>query len=367
MTLKIGTIIKQLRLKNKVTQDQLATFLGVTPQAISRWEAENGYPDIEFLPSLAEFFSVSTDDLLGINLTDREKRLAEIYDEILKQRELGTGKETLSYARQILAEFPSNEKIQINLANNLCRAHMWDDEPDVDALKEAERIYRTVIEKTTDEHIRYRAIQSLVSLYSNGFKNEFKVEQTVELLPPLKYSREDVKAWAFEGEKAIYYQQDYIEKLTDTLGTQLQDYIAYTLPNGPETWDKKIAMLERVIELYQFIFGENLLFYHSRIAGIYRYIATYLVAQKKYDETLTCLEQMCNHIEASHHAKQDEQYSSPFTDRLTYPIPSEDFHDLIAHNEAWYTNQKMTQKRYDPIRNDARFKKIENRLNAIAK
>ena len=60
MNLKIGTTIKKLRTKNKVTQDQLATFLGCTPQAISRWESETSYPDIELLPSIAEFFSVST-------------------------------------------------------------------------------------------------------------------------------------------------------------------------------------------------------------------------------------------------------------------------------------------------------------------
>lgn len=65
MNLKIGITIKNLRIKNKVTQDQLATFLGVTPQAISRWESETSYPDIELLPSIAEFFSVSTDELLG--------------------------------------------------------------------------------------------------------------------------------------------------------------------------------------------------------------------------------------------------------------------------------------------------------------
>lgn len=52
MNLEIGAIIKNLRTQHKVTQDQLATFLGVTPQAISRWEAGNGYPVIETLPSL---------------------------------------------------------------------------------------------------------------------------------------------------------------------------------------------------------------------------------------------------------------------------------------------------------------------------
>ena len=367
MNLKIGTIIKNLRIQNKVTQDQLATFLGVTPQAISRWEAENGYPDIELLPSLAEFFSVTTDDLLGINRTEREKRLIEIYDEIKKQRELGTGEETLPYARQVLAEFPSDEKIQINLANNLCRAYMWNDSPDIKALKEAEKIYCTILEKTNNDTIKHHAILSLCSLYSNGLKNEFKLEQTIALLPPLKYSRESVKAWAFEGEKAIYHEQDYIEKLTDALGDALQGYIAYTLPNGSEKWDEKIAMLEWVIGLYKFIFGENLLYYHDRVASLYRFIATYRVAQKKYDETLTSLELMCDHIEALHRSKHGEHFSSLFSDRLTYLTPSEEFKDLVAHNRAWYTlNKNLTQDRYDPIRENERFKAIENRLRVIA-
>jgi transcriptional regulator with XRE-family HTH domain len=61
MTVKIGAIIKKLRAENNITQDVLATAIGVTPQAISRWEAEGGYPDIELLPALADFFSVSTD------------------------------------------------------------------------------------------------------------------------------------------------------------------------------------------------------------------------------------------------------------------------------------------------------------------
>lgn len=43
MNVKIGAIIKKLRKENNVTQDALASAVGVTPQAISRWESENGY------------------------------------------------------------------------------------------------------------------------------------------------------------------------------------------------------------------------------------------------------------------------------------------------------------------------------------
>ena len=70
MNVKIGAIIKKLRAENRITQDTLATAMGVTPQAISRWESEGGYPDIELLPALADFFSVSIDELWD---TDRRK------------------------------------------------------------------------------------------------------------------------------------------------------------------------------------------------------------------------------------------------------------------------------------------------------
>ena len=78
MNVKIGAIIKRLRAEKHITQDTLATAMGVTPQAISRWESEGGYPDIELLPALADFFSVSIDELLGYRSSEREQELARI-------------------------------------------------------------------------------------------------------------------------------------------------------------------------------------------------------------------------------------------------------------------------------------------------
>ena len=51
MIIKIGEKVKLLRKKNDVTQDRLAEYLGITAQAISRWESETCYPDIELLPA----------------------------------------------------------------------------------------------------------------------------------------------------------------------------------------------------------------------------------------------------------------------------------------------------------------------------
>ncbi len=69
--MELGKKIAALRKMKKVTQIQLAEYLSVNPQTVSRWEAEGGMPDIMLLPKIATFFAVSLDELFG--MTDMEQ------------------------------------------------------------------------------------------------------------------------------------------------------------------------------------------------------------------------------------------------------------------------------------------------------
>lgn len=71
--------IRQLRLARNLSQVDLAKALGVTKQSISNWENNNIQPSIDMLIRLAQFFSVSTDYLLGL---DRQKyiEISELTD-----------------------------------------------------------------------------------------------------------------------------------------------------------------------------------------------------------------------------------------------------------------------------------------------
>ena len=61
----LGKRIQLCRKSLGMTQDQLAEKLGVTPQAVSKWENDQSCPDITMLPKLAEIFGTTTDALLG--------------------------------------------------------------------------------------------------------------------------------------------------------------------------------------------------------------------------------------------------------------------------------------------------------------
>ncbi len=55
MQLDLGNNIRQFRRHNKRTQEALADALGVTAQAVSRWESGGSYPDMNLIPSIANF------------------------------------------------------------------------------------------------------------------------------------------------------------------------------------------------------------------------------------------------------------------------------------------------------------------------
>ena len=67
-----GTVIKQLREKNKMTQLQLAEKLGVSDKTVSKWETAKGYPDITLLEPIAEAFKISVTELISGNTIHNE-------------------------------------------------------------------------------------------------------------------------------------------------------------------------------------------------------------------------------------------------------------------------------------------------------
>lgn len=77
MLINLGTKIRALRQRDGRTQEALADALGITPQAVSRWEANGSYPDVEMIPAIANYFHISIDELFGYR-DDREERIADI-------------------------------------------------------------------------------------------------------------------------------------------------------------------------------------------------------------------------------------------------------------------------------------------------
>lgn len=69
---KIGELIRTLRIENHLTQKQLGERIGVTDKAVSKWETGNGCPDISLLTELSKLFGVELQTLLLGEILQRE-------------------------------------------------------------------------------------------------------------------------------------------------------------------------------------------------------------------------------------------------------------------------------------------------------
>lgn len=81
MNFDFGNRIKSLRLSRSMTQEQLAQKLGVSAQAVSKWESGINMPDIQMLPELSVIFGVTIDDLFAMTDEHRMERIENmLYD-----------------------------------------------------------------------------------------------------------------------------------------------------------------------------------------------------------------------------------------------------------------------------------------------
>lgn len=77
--INIATIVSKKRREKGLTQDDLASFMGVSKASVSKWETGQSYPDIVLLPLLASFFDISIDELLGYSPQMTKEDIRNLY------------------------------------------------------------------------------------------------------------------------------------------------------------------------------------------------------------------------------------------------------------------------------------------------
>lgn len=192
MTIKLGKKIRELRKAKNISQEVLAQYLGVSSQAISKWENETAMPDVTLIPAIASFFDVSTDDLFDYNRLEAERRVAEICEKAFEYR-FSDPARSEAILREGLKQYPGNDII---LNNILC------------VLEPAERsdeiitICKTLIEGTQDDAVKYDALRILADTYHQTGQQAL-VEPTLEQIPEIYFTKLQQMAFLLEGEKSL--------------------------------------------------------------------------------------------------------------------------------------------------------------------
>ena len=188
--MKIGRKIKELRLARGITQEQLANAVGISFQAVSKWENEVTLPDIALAPTLANYFGVSMDELFDYcaeKTADEVSRIAKTTWP-LRRSDPEKGKRILYDA---LKRYPENDI----LLQNLLYLENYTDNPD----KTIEIALRT-IDATNDAAVKYDAFRFLAYAYKAKGETD-NARAALRQIPDLTFSRLSETANVLTGEE----------------------------------------------------------------------------------------------------------------------------------------------------------------------
>lgn len=367
--IKIGERIRLLRKKNDVTQDMLAEQLGVTPQAVSRWESGVCYPDMNFLPLIADYFSVTMDDLLCYNNARKEQRV----DEILEEAEKMLDRERLTDAAELLrsglAEYPSSFRLQIELAEvlSLYAESLRDEEGNAPTgvdklLEEAVSLCRHVLEDCTDDLLRDRTKKTLCDIYAHQLDNDAEALRIADQLHSMSYSREIIKATILTGDVAFAQAQKNLILFADNIWWHLYNLACVPSISGNRySRREKIAILEKSVALFELIFEDAPLFYADRLANAYRQLAMLQLASGNKEAALTCLEKMADAAILCDERPDEAAYASVIINAVTYK-KSEDTEARGLSKCARLLESGFNNPVWSSIRSTPRFKAAVTRM-----
>ena len=111
--------LKKYRLLKNLTQEDVAEYLGITAQSVSKWERGESYPDITFLPALANIFETSVDLLIGMDTIRSEETRYNIHKKAVAYQRCGDYNSAEQTYRDALLIYPNKPGMILGLASTL--------------------------------------------------------------------------------------------------------------------------------------------------------------------------------------------------------------------------------------------------------
>ncbi len=257
MKINIGNKIRTLRKKQGINQEQLAERIGVSFQAVSKWENDIAMPDITLVPVIAQYFGVSIDELLSYDSAEKDEEIERIVYEAAECRETDPEK-----GRAILEEglnkYPENDI----LLNNLLYVINYSKNPD-----ETIALASRLIDKTDSGEVRYDALRFLA--YACNAKGDTEgAIKALEQVPEIYFTKLSEMAFVLSG-KPKYKAAEKQKWISFEMLIQMMWKIAeYYRDNGKteiaveETWralklieamdgEEKIGRFENYVEFFK--------------------------------------------------------------------------------------------------------------------
>lgn len=363
--MNIGETLKRLRREKNMTQEQLAEYLNISTQAVSKWETGLSYPDITLIPVLANILDTSADTLLGIDISAKEKRIQEIKDRGEKYLYTGYAAKAAEVFREGLKEYPNSYRLMYGLIFSLWHLHIKQktEEEKTETVKEVICLGEKILSECTEDDIRHGAIELLCYTYPEVGETE-KAVKLARKMPHL--SNQDLLS-------NIYIGTQRFEIMRDNLCSNVNFLIMYMKYNdtpmddgsSPYTMEELIDIRKKVISFLDIMIEDkNYGFYRQTLAWNYIEMAVLYAKLKDYMNAIDCLK-----LAAGHAITNDTEYDPDreYTCLLFRGMKYGEVQHNIPENDSLHQLNEMKDPAFDPIRHSAEFMEIEERLKKYAK
>lgn len=181
--------LKKYRIAKDLTQEDVAELLGITAQSVSKWERGESYPDITFLPALANIFETSVDLLIGMDTIRAEETRFSIHQKAVAFQQSGDYDMAEKTYREALLIYPNMPGMILGLAATL--ALKGDTEEAIELIERGLPLSANEKQKST-----LRA--ALCFLYLKAGKED-KANKLASELPHTRESREVIQPLIQQG------------------------------------------------------------------------------------------------------------------------------------------------------------------------
>lgn len=256
--LHIADNIIRLRHDRKITQEELADFIGVTKAAVSKWESGKSTPDVLLLPQLAAFFDVSVDELMGYEAQLSREQIRKIYGDLCMDFTKLPFSEALDKARSYAHRYYSCYQLLLQVGilylNHAMLAENEDEYRNI--LQEADTFCDHILERCKDTSICEDATSLKAVLYLQLGKTKDAATMLEELADPSRLSGQNdlmlVQAYRQSGETERAKSYTQIRIYTHLLSLVSAEILFLSLhEKAPERCKETIKRVEGIIELYR--------------------------------------------------------------------------------------------------------------------
>ena len=357
MFIKIGEKIRLRREEKGVTQDELARFLEVNCKDVLKWESGDVYPPIELIPVIANYFGITTDELMCMEQFDNEDKIREYTDGFQEKVSAGDIKGGVEILREGILHFPEEFRLKCLLMYGL---YLLCDRPA--AVKhysgELLGLGEEILARCTEDAIRLEAKRLLCLHYYEDLNDPEQARAIALSLPGRKICREDMLPILSVGDAKLTAIQENISAYTTLLTSAISAYVESDSTLGKR---EKIEFCETARQIRRMIYPCGDIFGGAYLhMMLLRDLAVLYMSVDEPDKALDCLQECASCAADFDALPKSMPHVSPLVKRLRF---SKQQLQIPAKNKKTplrniFLTEIMTLTCFEPIKYHPRVTEI---------